>query len=324
VAAVDLTHPDAKDVSIPLTPRGSGATVMPQKPVFKVRPGEDGEELAAYFLASGSDDLYEVTFTASGGGKGEARVSASINQFATGASPAALAVFDGEDGKTKAATVNAGAWSLSVVDVATAVSFTVQMGSQVGAMETFKMKRHDSDKAENAALVHSGGGQAQNLFHVVWLDRVAELKSKAVDTTYVPNAFTSVTRVPGGNVFMVRHDGYDSGVSFVDVESGDVALVKGLGVIEDMEFSPSGDLALFLVQREGGTYLIRVGIADLHPEAAEVKADASRMLYAPEQGRVLLDHDGPTGMASLFDQDDVADDAEEILYGFLVRQVFEW
>ena len=309
VTMLDVTRPKLREVSLRLTT--TGETVAAEELVFAPQAG------AAFIRASGARDVLAVQLSYEAPRADipdDNDVRPSLAELGAGGRPADLAVFDGVDGVRRVVVATPGLSEVALIDTETAEVVRVPVPDPVDRILLVP------EDAPRVAVFASLSTRAPRL-HVLPLDQLTgSLFPARVETIPVGAPIFDAVAVPGRDGILLVHDDARTVLGMLDVPTGTVAPIEGLGRLDAWTFTANGSHlagASLGIQRIGF-----LGLDDLHPTDLRLDA-APRAILALASGGIWIDHGDRLGMATWLPSVE-ATRADAVVYeGFLAEGLFD-
>lgn len=285
VAIVDLTRPTSAERSVPLVSLVSGGVRTPKDVVFAV-DDTDGT-LWSVVTTTDGDTAFALQILPTDAGGDEAPFDVRLTQLAGVGGGADVALTRLNSGQLVALLANRYTDILTVTDLATASSQTIDLGSGVERIDIFTAE----DRPH--ALVYAPGRTA---FHIVDIEGLSDKKVKAARTRHAHRAIQRIIPVAGTALFGAVHDDAEEAFSIIDTTIDRVTPFLQTGLIRDVVVATAQDIGagprrVFLLTHrpsEQRSYLVSVTLDDFHPEVAEVFGPAERLMVLAAVGTVAV------------------------------------
>lgn len=309
VTMLDVTRPRQREVSLRLTT--TDEVVAAEEIVFAPQAG------AAFVRASGARDVLSVQLAyeaPSADVPDDNDVRAVLAELGAGGRPADLAVYDGVDGVRRVIVATPGLAEVALIDTETAEVVRVPVPDPIDRILLVP------EDAPRVAVFASLGTRAPRL-SILPLDQISgSLFPARVETIAVGAPVWDAVGVPGRDAVLLVHDDTRTVLGLLDVPTGTVAPIEGLGRLDAWTFTPTGS---HLVGASLG--IDRVGflaLGDLHP--TDVRLDAlPATIHAMASGGVWIDHGDRLGLATFLPSVAAARADAVVLAGFLTEGLFD-
>lgn len=319
----DPEAPNLNETVVRFT-RGTDERVLtPTKIVWTEDDPADDEDVFAFVLTSGSDDIIGLNLLA-----GEEldtldrpRISPSLNQLTAGRTPADISVYRARDGAWKLLALNVGSRDVSIIDVATSDTVHVPLEERVQSIQLYTALNRDTNRQEQYALLYSTSGSDRSLLFVE-LESVEVRRTRAISPLHLDQAVIELSMTEDeGDVprALLLHSGRGS-LSILNMERRFVTPLDVSTSISDYTFA---DAQTLLTVLSGQPYITFIDMQTGHPSLVELDIAAYRVEVVPETNTVLIDHGDALGAVTVMRLDRPSRDNATTLFGFAAHDLFE-
>lgn len=308
LTVLDTSHPERSEISIRLDLGGDPVT--PREIVFAPASA------SAYVRSDNARDVLQVllqadTQHASGGNDFRPQLA----ELGAGGGPTDIAVYDDASARryVLAATPNTG--EIVVIDADTAQFRSIGVADPIDRILLFP-----SGEAPHKALFASIGAKLPRLW-VLDLDNIqdplTQAKLRRID---LDQPVRDVVPVPGRELAMVVHDDDRTVLGLLDMTTESTSPLLGVGKLDSYDFSPSG--SHLIGATDGVARIGFVALDNLHPTDLRLDDPPVRVL-STANGKVFVDHGGPTGHATVIPSPAAARSDALVLTGFLTDHLLD-
>ena len=306
---VDASHPERDEVSIRLD--GAGANVLPRELVFAPNTA------TAYLRSDGARDVLEMALIADpprSNAASENDYRPLLAELGAGGAPSDIAVFDNAAGVRYVLAATPVTREIVIINADTGQFRKVATPDPIDRIVVFP---GGSGPATTAVLAQIGAAKPRvySLSLVDVQDPLARLDLKTIE---VGEPVRDLSPIPGRHLAMIVHDDNRTVLGMLDIASGSVSPLQGIGRLDSFAFTPGGD---FLIGTTANVpRLGLLDLANLHP--SDVRLDyAPRQVYALANGALIVDHGDPFGRATVIPGTASQRGDAEVLSGFLLANI---
>jgi hypothetical protein len=285
ITFLDMTHPERREITVPLTKPDSPERVQPQEVAFSPATG------TVFVRADGAADLYSLTLLPkTAGSSTENDYHPLINQPSSGKRPLDMVLF-ADQGKDLILTANA-SQDLSLVEAATSQFVVIPVNAPIDTLLAVP--------AESPRLVIAYSASSPSpLIHFLTLEGLAQGLEKNLTSRKLERPVHQLVAMPSGEQALVVHNDKRTVVSVLDLKGPHhtVSPIQGQLPLESFDFvqSAQGD---YLAGVAGG--LNQLGLLDL----ANLHPTLLRLDHGPRQvlaigAALVIDHQAPHGLVTV-------------------------
>jgi len=280
VAIIDLLQPQAPERSVPLVSLLGGGVRTPNDVRFAVH--EATATLWGVVTTTDGNAAYALHVVPTSGASDEAPFDVSLTQLAGVSDGADVALTTLPGGELVALLANPLTGVLTITELTTASSRTLELGTGVRRIQLFQ------EEGRPQALLYAPGAQA---FHVVDIAAIEEKKAKAARTRQAHRPIVDLVPIVGTPLFGALHADNNEAFSIIDTDIDRVTPFLQTGSVERLELSTALGRLFLLTRYDGTPYMVSISLDDLHPESASVDGAAETLF--------VLEGSGTVGVAAL-------------------------
>jgi hypothetical protein len=316
-------QPNLNETVVRFTRSDDDRVLIPRKIVWTVDdPGVD-DDVFAFVLTQGSDDIISLNLL-----PGETlddldrpRISPSLNQLTAGRSPVDIDVYLDRNGVWKLLALNAASQDLSIIDVGTSDTVHIPIEEPLDRLLLYTAINSNSNQQEPFALLYSTDSSSRALLFVE-LETAAVRRTRAIDRLNLQRGLTQLQMTTAvGDIprALILHTGGTS-FSILNMERRFVTPLDVSSQVSDYTFA-SDDTLLTVLQ--GQPYITLIDMQTGHPTIVELDLPARSVEVINATNSVVIDHGDIFGTVTVMRLDRPTRDNATMLYGIATADLFE-
>ncbi|HZS36018.1 MAG TPA: hypothetical protein VFF06_04290 [Polyangia bacterium] len=305
VTFLDLAHGDRSEITVPLVPIGSSATVTPEQVVFSP------ETATVFVRAQGAADVFALALAAqTPTDPAENDFVPRINQPSTGKTALDMILYN-DGASTILLTANASN-DVALIDATTAEFSTLPMGAPVDSILAVP-------PGQPTTAVLFSRSSPQSFVQFVALKDLSANLARNVTRRTLAQPVHDLVATPDGNQLIVVHDDARTVISILDLGPRRTDTpIDGQVVLQSYAFAGSRFLAGV------SSSLSRLGILDLTTLATR----DLRLDYAPARvlsvgTRLIVDHGAPEGLVTVVPDATSPREDTRVLSGIFLQRALD-
>lgn len=296
---LDLMAPEAEEVSVQLTLEGDARTVLP----VQVVPARSADGPVAFVRAVGTSDLYVLSFDDAA--PIDAVPRPVLNELPAGMAADGMAVLEVDAG-LRAFLVGGGRSQLTIVDPATSELQTVDLEAPAARLELFRAPRPEDDPDGGEGNYALAWSTASEVVSFIDLDRVAQLRGRAIRSLRIGSPLRSLAPLPGRHSAVCR-TADDYALVLLDFDDRTATpLTAGVAIGQVVPDPAGGPVYVTLPRWYGTDGEHAAEVVAMNPDTGgQVRVtlpEDGTLLVVPGTERIVSLHDAP-GKLSVFDRD---------------------
>ena len=320
VALVDLMAPTAEPTAVPLVVPGDPTDLRTRPARFALRESGRGG-LWIFLTAEGSGDVIALEIGGKTDTEGAATpgLATTLNQHAVGGWVSDALPVRASDGRLYVVALAATSRLLKTIDAETGESQAFSLDLAYATLTRFDVP--DADGIERPYVLLSR--LESRHFATLALDEVAERGVKALRERSLRTNYEDLLPVPGQPRFVAfGSGGSELALVWLTREAAEDT-VAFAGTRRGHVFSRDGGALHLLVEAGGASHLVRIALDSGQLSELALFPGAQSLHVLPGSGDLLVVHDEPLGLLTLFPAADVTADGGEAIMGFLLEGVFD-
>lgn len=324
---VDQDDPENLLREIPLTLSEADTPRTPKQALFDVTPSEDlPDTVNLYLLTENTDDITQIAIRPSVREDSIFKLDLSINQLAAGHNPGAMTLLEMPSRGTRLLTTNQSSPQFTIIDVSSGhgATFALPMDAPARSIKTY-------------TATHASGGELVEELRVL-----AYTPSSTIVSVIRPETIALSADQPtlGRSVEAIRlerapqrieldeaaakeravvfHSGLTGGFTVLDLRDNRDIPIQGYS-LTDIFFDGQLAFGVFSGTRHMGVFDLETG----QPTVFDLPELGRSIAVDDEDGLLLIQHEGPTGVFTLLDATEPTPDDAVIIRDVFLRDVLD-
>ena len=306
VVLLDLLAPASLPVTVKLKNDGDNRTIIPEQIV--ARPSDAAFDPMLILRAPGAQEIFAVALVAQPSDANG--FVPSLNQFDSGTyEPTAMALVE-DDGHPLLVVVGAGTSRVTVIDVETAYTFSIELDGYVSALR----ENTNIDGAQEVVMY----GSSQWIYFLTVPD-LAEEKGSNLEEVFIEDGVETAWAFGDHRLLAVPYSGY--GLTLIDLAAREVTRLTSDQAYSWDRSDAYGDMLFYA--GAGDDRVISLDLASGHPEPLVLDEAVAEFEIFPSTVCGLVLHDTPSGRLTWFPLDDPSREKAKVFDGLWLRRMLD-